>query len=66
MQGRHARQDRQDLGLAWSLQNRTWLRQRWHHGDVVAAKAVLPAKNLTWHGGPGMDGIIALWGQRPD
>ena len=48
MQGRHARQDRQDLGLAWILQNRTWLRQRWHHGDVAAAKAVLPAKNLTW------------------
>ena len=28
MQGRHARQDLQDLGLAWILGNRRWPRQR--------------------------------------
>ena len=47
-QGRHGRQDRQDQGLAWILQNRT-RRQQWRRADDVAATVVvLPAKNLPW------------------
>ena len=44
MQGRHGMQDCQDRGLAWILQNRMQLRQRWHGAcDVAVTVAVLPA-----------------------
>ena len=51
MQGRNGRQDRQDRGLAWILQNRTRWRQRRQrqHGarDVAATAAVLPTVRIS-------------------
>jgi hypothetical protein len=45
-QGLHGRQDRQDLDLAWILQNRPWL---WRHaGNMATTMAVLSSKNLQW------------------
>ena len=35
--GRHGRQDCQDRGLAWILQNKMW---RWRAGDVATTVAV--------------------------
>ena len=48
MQGRHGRQDRQDRGLAWILQNRTRWQQRQHGArDVAATAAVLPTVRIS-------------------
>ena len=41
LQGCHSRQDRQDWGLVWSL-------QQLRSGDVAATVAILLAKKLPW------------------
>ena len=47
-QSRHGWQGPQGLGLAWILQNRKRLRQRWHATEVTATVAALPLKKWPW------------------
>ena len=47
-QGRNGRQGSQGVVLSWILRNRKWRRQRGRTGEVAAAMASLPAKNLPW------------------
>ena len=45
-QGRYGRQDCQDHGLAWILQNRTGRWKQMRTRDLASTLAILPAKNL--------------------